>query len=88
MRRCGHRVFPLEDLFPGVVIGTPQDGDTAAVLGDTEILSFTPAGTATSATIHVLGRDGSQFAIRILGVTGRIRLQRLDATSGRWIDSL
>jgi Tfp pilus assembly protein FimT len=79
----------LDDLFPGVVVGVPSDsGDAAVALGGTELLSFSPSGTATSGTIHVLGRDGTRFAVRVLGVTGRVRVQRLDASSGLWIDSL
>jgi type II secretory pathway pseudopilin PulG len=78
----------LEDLFPGVVIGAPGDGDAPVLLGGTELLTFTPGGTATSGTIHVLGRDGSRFAVRILGVTARVRVQRYDLRSQTWVDSL
>ena len=79
----------LEDLFPGVVIGVPPGSPDAAVaLGGTELLSFSPAGTATSGTIHILGREGTRFAVRVLGVTGRVRVQRFDASSRLWIDAL
>jgi len=79
----------LEDLFPGVTIAVPAAFSSDAVeLGGTELLSFTPAGTATSGTIAILGRDGSQFAVRVLGVTGRIRLLRFDPQSRQWIDFL
>jgi len=78
----------LEDLFPGVLIAVPATSATTAVeLGGTDLLSFTPAGTATSGTISILGRDGSQFAVRVLGVTGRIRLLRFDPVSGQWLES-
>ena len=79
----------LSDLFPGVVVGVPSDsGDAAVALGGTELLSFSPAGTATSGTLHVLGRDGSRFAVRVLGITGRVRVQRFDVRTGLWVDSL
>ena len=78
----------LEDLFPGVLIAVPATAATTAVeLGGSDLLSFTPAGTATSGTISILGRDGSQFAVRVLGVTGRIRLLRFDPVSGQWLES-
>jgi len=38
----------LEDLFPGVLIAVPATAATTAVeLGGSDLLSFTPAGTAT-----------------------------------------
>jgi Tfp pilus assembly protein FimT len=78
----------LEDLFPGVLIGVPATSTTTAVeLGGSDLLSFTPAGTATSGTISILGRDGSQFAVRVLGVTGRVRLLRFDSVSQQWVES-
>jgi len=79
----------LEDLFPGVSIARPPDaGEPALQLGGTSFLSFTPSGTSTSGSIYVRGRDGSQFAVRVLGITGRVRLLRYDSRSGQWVDSL
>jgi hypothetical protein len=78
----------LEDLFPGVAVAVPASFDGEAVdLGGSELLSFTPEGTSSSGTISVLGRDGSQFAVRILGVTGRIRLLRFESGTGQWLES-
>jgi hypothetical protein len=78
----------LEDLFPGVLIAVPSwSTSTAVELGGSDLLSFTPDGTASSGTIAILGRDGSQFAVRVLGVTGRIRLLRMDPLSHDWIES-
>jgi hypothetical protein len=78
----------LEDLFPGVLIAVSPVYDGPAVdLGGSDLLSFTPAGTATSGTISILGRDGSQFAVRVLGATGRVRLLRFDPVSRQWVES-
>jgi hypothetical protein len=78
----------LEQLFPGVVIGMPAESDDDPVqLGGSEILSFTPAGTATSGTVYLRSRDGSRFAVRVFGVTARVRLLRLDQSSGDWVES-
>ena len=82
------RPVRLEDLFPGVVVGVPVSSDGEAVeLGGSELLSFTPDGTSSSGSIHILGRDGSQFVIRILGVTGRTRLLRFDPTTHQWLET-
>jgi Tfp pilus assembly protein FimT len=78
----------LDHLFPGVVIGVPADSpDDPVQLSGSDILSFTPGGTATSGTVHVLGRDGSRFAVRVLGATGRVRLLQWHAATGEWVES-
>jgi hypothetical protein len=78
----------LEDLFPGVLIAVTDTYDGAAVdLGGSDLMSFSPAGTATSGTISVRGRDGSQFGVRVFGVTGRVRLLRFDPTLRQWTET-
>jgi len=79
----------LFELFPGVQIGLVPGapaGD-AVQLGRTNILSFSPAGTATSGTIHVRGRDGTQWAVRVLGATGRMRVLKYVPRTGEWTDA-
>jgi hypothetical protein len=79
----------LSDLFPGVVIGlAPGIPVTSAVaLGGTMILSFTPDGTATSGSVYVVGRDQTQWAVRVLGVTARARVLRYERTTGAWLNA-
>ena len=75
----------LSDLFPGVVIGLSEDEEDDPVqTGSSSLMSFTPTGTATSGTIYIRGRDGSRFAVRVLGATGRTRVLRVDARTGEW----
>jgi hypothetical protein len=76
----------LSDLFSDVRFAT-ADGDDPIRIGNTNLLSFTPLGTATPGTIFVRGRDGSQLALRVVGATGRTRLLRYEAESGEWADS-
>jgi hypothetical protein len=47
-------------------------------LGRTNLLTFTPAGTATSGTIYIRDREGTQWAVRVLGATGRTRVLRYE----------
>ena len=77
----------LSDLFPGVEIGlTPQVPGTDPVqLGGTNILSFTSHGTASSGSVYVRGRDGTQWVVRVLGVTARARVLRYVPLSGEWV---
>jgi type II secretory pathway pseudopilin PulG len=78
----------LFDLFPGVDIAVAGSAGSDPVrLGATDLLSFTPLGTATAGSIYVRGRDRSQYAIRILGTTGRTRIQRYVERTGRWTDT-
>jgi hypothetical protein len=78
----------LAELFPGVDFGLAIDGLVAdpIQLGGTSLLTMTPSGTATSGSLYVRGRDGSQYAIRILGVTGRTRILRYDDRQQRWTE--
>ena len=76
----------LADLFPGVTIGVaPEVGTDAVRIGTSNLLSFTTLGTATSGSIFLLGTDGTQLAIRILGATGRTRLERYDPSTRQWV---
>ena len=79
----------LSDQFPGVAIAVSgAAGSDPVRLGSTNILSFTPLGTSTAGSIYVRGRDQSQYVVRILGTTGRTRIQRFVEHLGTWVDSL
>jgi hypothetical protein len=77
----------LSDLFPGVEIGlAPQTPGTDPVqLGGSSILSFTAHGTATSGSVYVRGRDGTQWVVRVLGATARTRVLRYVPATGVWV---
>jgi type II secretory pathway pseudopilin PulG len=78
----------LSELFPGVVIGISTDVGTDAVrIGPTNLMSFSPLGTATPGTIYVRGRDGLQLAVRVTGATGRTRVLRYAPRTRQWVDS-
>jgi hypothetical protein len=73
--------------FPGVDIGVAPSTPVANAvqLGGTSLLTFTPLGTSTSGTIHIRDRAGSQWAVRVLGATGRTRVLRYEPRSGNWL---
>lgn len=78
----------LSNLFAGVAIAVSGEAGSDPVrIGSSNLLTFTPLGTATSGTIYVRGRDGSQFAIRVLGATGRVRVQRYLPRTRAWVDA-
>jgi type II secretory pathway pseudopilin PulG len=87
----------LDYHFPGVSFGISEgvlpvspdeelNGDPIRI-GRSEFLSFSPFGSATSGTLYIRGRPKHQYAVRILGVTGRITILRFDFTRRRWIDA-
>jgi hypothetical protein len=62
--------------------GTGQDG---VRIGSARILTMSVDGTATSGTLYVRGRR-SQYAVRVLGVTGRTRMLQYHAGDRTWIN--
>lgn len=84
----------IGDQFPkaafGIVPGT-LDPDSGSLLtgsplkiGGSGVLSFGPAGGATSGTLYLRGPAAQQYAVRLLGATGRSRLLRFDFKERRW----
>ncbi|HVL66780.1 MAG TPA: hypothetical protein VM364_05905 [Vicinamibacterales bacterium] len=84
--RLGHQ-------FPGAAFGLlPGLPDLDGVVGSTDgvrigassFLSLAPNGSATSGTLYIRGRR-SQYAVRVLGATGRVRVFHYDTGARRWI---
>jgi len=66
--------------------GHPAGGADGVRIGAARLLVMNVDGTATSGTLYLRGRSRSQYAVRILGVTGRVRVLRFDAVRNRWFD--
>ena len=77
----------LSQLFPGVHIGLAPGAavDDPLRIGRTTLLTFSPLGTATSGTVYVVGADGTQWGVRVLGATGRTRVLRYAAADDLWL---
>ena len=87
----GH-VERLRDTHPGVAFGLMAglpdlDGRRGIAdgvrIGSSRILTLAPDGSATSGTLYLHGRRG-QYAVRILGATGRTRVFHYDAGTSQW----
>jgi hypothetical protein len=84
----------LGDKFPGVHFeltpGLPDaDGQTGTGadgirIGSARILTMSADGTATSGTLYIRGRRG-QYAVRVLGVTGRTRMLQYHPGNRTWL---
>ena len=70
--------------LPAIDSGSSPPGTDPIRLGSGSILTFTPLGTATSGTLYIQGRRNAQYAIRISGETGKIRVLKFDPRSRQW----
>jgi hypothetical protein len=69
---------PLASLFPGVAVLDE---------GGPRLFSFSPDGTATTGSVLLQSRDGSRFAVRVLGATARVRIERYVTGRDAWVES-
>jgi prepilin-type N-terminal cleavage/methylation domain-containing protein len=86
----------LADHFSGVAFGIldgvpdadgqPANGSDGVRFGTSKLVSLNADGTASSGTLYLHGRDRTQYAVRVLGVTGRVRLLKFDFVKGKWED--
>jgi prepilin-type N-terminal cleavage/methylation domain-containing protein len=76
--------FGLQDDVPDV--DGRASGREGVRIGASRLLVVNVDGTATSGTLYLRGPGRSQYAVRILGVTGRVRLLRFDLLQQRWIE--
>ena len=66
--------------------GQPAAGSDGVRFGASKLLSMNPDGTASPGTLYLHGRDRTQYAVRVLGTTGRVRVLKFDFVKGRWVD--
>lgn len=91
--RCPEAPVDLDILFPGTSLAAdatirgpdddPASGD-AVRFGSSDIASFSPTGSATAGTLFVRSSRGTQYAVRVAGTTGRLRVLRYDPATKRW----
>lgn len=85
----------IEVGFSGVTFGFADgcpliDGDAVPSdalpvrFGSARMISFSPAGTATSGTLYVKGRGLNAYAVVVLGATGRTRVLRCGPPGYSW----
>jgi prepilin-type N-terminal cleavage/methylation domain-containing protein len=85
----------LDQEFPHIAFGIYPEvtsidpGETLNVndpiqIGSSTLMSFSPNGSCTAGTLYIRGPRASQFAVRVLGVTGRSRILRFDFQEQKW----
>lgn len=92
---CGGSAQPLASWFSRASIhrasAVPDlsgntDGAVVA-FGSSRMASFSPLGTASSGSVTIMTRGGRHYAVRVAGVTGRVRVWRFMPESRRWRES-
>ena len=88
---CVEGPYDLGDLFQGLDIaidatlrgpaGEPPSADPVR-FGSANLVSFSPLGSCTSGSLYLRSRTGDQYAVRVTGVTGRIRVLRYERGPG------
>ena len=66
--------------------GAIPPGSDPIRFGSSDIVTFTPWGTATGGTVFVSDGRDTVCAVVLYRKTGRIRTYRLDRSAGRWVD--
>ncbi len=85
----------LRDQFAGVDFGTlpglppidpagPPPGTDPIKLGSSDILTFSALGTSSSGSLYIRGQRTAQYAIRVLGETGKTRVLKFDSRAQQW----
>jgi prepilin-type N-terminal cleavage/methylation domain-containing protein len=65
--------------------GLPAGGTDGVRFGASRLVSLNADGSCSSGTLYIRGPARSQYAVRLLGSTGRIRLLKFDTTRGSWV---
>ena len=76
--------FGAQPGVPPIDSGSSPSGDPIR-LGVSNSVSFNPLGTSTTGTIYITGRSGAQYAVRVIGTTGRVRIYRFSKGDGKWL---
>jgi hypothetical protein len=77
--------FAIVDTLPSIDGGPDLAEGTDPVRLGSSLLALSPTGSATSGTVYVASADRRQFAVRILGATGRVRIFEFDRATLRWV---
>jgi type II secretory pathway pseudopilin PulG len=82
-QHCPGVTFAIDGLAR-TVDGEDPEADSGIQLGRGRMVSFSPLGTSSSGTVYLLGRGRRQFAVRVLGPTGRVRTLEYNFSAGAW----
>jgi type II secretory pathway pseudopilin PulG len=70
--------------LPPVDSGGTAPGTDPIRLGSGNLASFAASGTSSSGTVYIRSQGDAQYAVRIFGETGRIRMWKFDRGRRQW----
>jgi prepilin-type N-terminal cleavage/methylation domain-containing protein len=76
--------FGIQPRVTGIDPG-PFNASDPIQIGSSTLLSFSPTGSSTSGTVFIRSLRGHQFAVRVLGPTGRTRILEFNFGAGTWL---
>jgi prepilin-type N-terminal cleavage/methylation domain-containing protein len=76
--------FGIQSGVTGIDPGPFNTSDPIQI-GSSTLLSFSPTGSSTSGTLFIRGNRGYQFAVRVLGATGRTRIFEFNVGGRTWL---
>ena len=76
--------FGIQPSVTGIDPG-PFNASDPIQIGSSTLLSFSPTGSSTSGTLFIHGLRGHQFAVRLLGATGRTRILEFNFGERVWL---
>ena len=76
--------FGIQPGVTGIDAG-PFNTNDPIQIGSSTLLSFSPTGSSTSGTLFIRGLRGTQFAVRVLGATGRTRIFEFNFGARTWL---
>ena len=76
--------FGIQPGVTGIDPG-PFNASDPIQIGSSTLLSFGPTGSSTSGTVFIRGLRGTQFAVRVLGATGRTRIFEFNVGARTWL---
>ena len=79
-----HVEFRTLPALPPIEPGDVPPGADPIRLGPGNSVSFSPLGQATSGTMYLVGGNRTQYAVRVFGATGKIRVYRYNWRSATW----
>jgi type II secretory pathway pseudopilin PulG len=76
--------FAIVDAVPGIDGGPALAAGSDPIRIGGSLLVFAPDGGATSGTLYLASADRRQFAVRVLGATGRVRVYEYTRGTAQW----
>ena len=76
--------FGIQPNATGIDPG-PFNASDPIQIGNSTLLSFSPTGSSTSGTVFIRAGRGHQFAVRVLGATGRTRILEFNFGKNVWL---